>query len=279
MSQTLDIAPLRSLVAIAAAGGFHRAAVTLHLTQSAVSQHVRRLEQATGAPLVERVGRRTRFTPDGERLLGEARKILAAHDAAIAQFEQTRSDVLVIGAAQHAAEIMLPEMASAVRESLPHKEIRFRLDRTYAVLDMLDARAIDVAVVTELGAAPAQERSKLTLRWYAASTWMPPLGSVPLVVFNAPCTLRQPSFDTLSGGDLRWHIVAETGDLAGGHAAARAGMGVLLLPTLGAPPEGLREVESLPTPPPVHMAVHTNPHTTKTVSEAVRRGVRRAMRG
>ena len=35
---TLDIAPLRSLVAVAAAGGFHRAAATLHLTQSAVSQ-------------------------------------------------------------------------------------------------------------------------------------------------------------------------------------------------------------------------------------------------
>lgn len=63
MSAVLDIVALRSFLAIADCGGFHRAAAALHLTQSAVSQHVRKLEKALGRPLVERDGRCSRFTP------------------------------------------------------------------------------------------------------------------------------------------------------------------------------------------------------------------------
>jgi DNA-binding transcriptional LysR family regulator len=57
MSRVLDIVPLRSLIAVADAGGFHRAAADLQLSQSAVSQHIRRLEKALGRPLVEPDGR------------------------------------------------------------------------------------------------------------------------------------------------------------------------------------------------------------------------------
>src|SRR5205085_10630653 len=80
MTRDLGIGPLRSFVAVADCGGFQRAATALHLTQGAVSQHVRRLESALGRPLVERHGRGSRFTPAGEELLLQARKLLALHD-------------------------------------------------------------------------------------------------------------------------------------------------------------------------------------------------------
>jgi len=83
MAAPLDLAHLRSLVTIADVGGFSRAARTLHLSQPTVSQHVRLLEKRVGAPVVERAGRATRFTPVGERLLVEARRILAVHDDAL----------------------------------------------------------------------------------------------------------------------------------------------------------------------------------------------------
>jgi len=62
MAKVLDITPLRSLIAVADTGGFHRAAASLQLSQSAVSQHVRRLERVLGRPLVEPDGRRARLT-------------------------------------------------------------------------------------------------------------------------------------------------------------------------------------------------------------------------
>ncbi|MDO0917397.1 LysR family transcriptional regulator [Streptomyces sp. DT2A-34] len=61
----LDIVALRSLTAIADWGGFHRAARTLSLSQSAVSRHVRKLEKTLGRAVVEREGGGTRFTPQG----------------------------------------------------------------------------------------------------------------------------------------------------------------------------------------------------------------------
>jgi DNA-binding transcriptional LysR family regulator len=86
MATTLDIVALRSLVAVATCGGFHRAAHALHLTQAAVSRHVQRLEDTLRTELVVREGRGTRFTPAGERLLAHARLILEAHDDAVADF-------------------------------------------------------------------------------------------------------------------------------------------------------------------------------------------------
>jgi molybdate transport repressor ModE-like protein len=62
MGRVLDIYALRSLVAVADCGGFHRAATTLGVSQSAVSRHIRRLEKVTGRPVVERQGRGTAFT-------------------------------------------------------------------------------------------------------------------------------------------------------------------------------------------------------------------------
>src|SRR6201986_2627298 len=98
MAQVLDIAPLRSLVAVADCGGFHRAAAALHLSQSAVSQHLRKVEAVVGGPVVERSGRGVLFTELGQKVLRHARTILAAHDTAIEDLVTTEPKVLPIGA-------------------------------------------------------------------------------------------------------------------------------------------------------------------------------------
>src|SRR5579862_6472028 len=103
MPRTLDIAPLRSFVAVADQGGFQRAARSLHLSQGAVSQHVRRLEAAIGRPLVVRQGRGSSFTADGEQLLSRARRILALHDESLLSFGVETEETVVIGSTEHAA--------------------------------------------------------------------------------------------------------------------------------------------------------------------------------
>lgn len=85
MDVTLDITLLRTFVAIREHGGFGRAAAALRCSQPTVSQHVRVLERRLGMSLVEKVGRIARFTPDGERLLIEARRIISVHDEALRQ--------------------------------------------------------------------------------------------------------------------------------------------------------------------------------------------------
>src|SRR5580704_14770983 len=63
---------LRSFVAVAECGGFHRAAEQLNLTQSTVSQQIKRLELQTRRPLFRRTTRSLALTDDGEMLLGAA---------------------------------------------------------------------------------------------------------------------------------------------------------------------------------------------------------------
>src|ERR1700689_2895281 len=108
MTKVLDITPLRSLIAVADTGGFPRPAASLQLSQSAVSQHVRRLERVLGRPLVEPDGRRARLTSSGVALLAEARQIIAIHDEALRRLTVTAAEAFVIGTTDHAADYLLP---------------------------------------------------------------------------------------------------------------------------------------------------------------------------
>jgi DNA-binding transcriptional LysR family regulator len=73
---------LRSFVAVAECGGFRRAAELLNLTQSTVSQQIKRLELETKRPLFRRTTRTVALTDDGEMLLGDARRLLQFEEAA-----------------------------------------------------------------------------------------------------------------------------------------------------------------------------------------------------
>ena len=57
MAKNLDLAALRSLIAVADSGGITMAAEQMHLTQSAVSMQIKRLEREFDAKLLQRKGR------------------------------------------------------------------------------------------------------------------------------------------------------------------------------------------------------------------------------
>src|SRR3979490_1075445 len=78
----LNFELLRAFVAVADCGGFHRAAERLHLTQSTVSQQIKRLELETERPLFRRTTRSVALTDDGEMLLGDARPLFPLQEAA-----------------------------------------------------------------------------------------------------------------------------------------------------------------------------------------------------
>ncbi|WP_114423946.1 LysR family transcriptional regulator [Nocardioides houyundeii] len=290
MPGTLDITPLRSFVAVADNGGFQRAADALHLSQAAVSQHVRRLELAVGRRLFERDGRSSRFTHDGEALLGYARRLLELHDRTLAHFLPDEVPALAIGSTEHAAAQLLPALTGAMGSALLRREVRLRLDRGVRLREDLAAGRLDLAILPGPTANPELDRSasaltvgSLELTWYAAPGWrLPGDGTVPIVVFESPCALRVRAVETLNAHGLSPSVVGEAVQLAGVQAAAAAGVGVALMATLGQVPTGLVEVEDLPPVPPLEFAVWgrsgLDPELLAFVAEALGRTVAAAPR-
>jgi DNA-binding transcriptional LysR family regulator len=248
MGQVLDIAPLRSVVAVADCGGFHRAAAVLHMTQSAVSQHVRRIEAVVGGPVVERSGRGVAFTELGHRVLGHARTILAAHDGALTDLGAAEERVLLIGATEHGADVMLPGLTAALGERLPDWRLRFRLDRNVMLADAIEHGLVDLAVMLDgSGLDPVHASGTLALKWVSGRSFAVPANQpLPVVMFSEPCTLREPTFATLDRMKIGYRIAAESADLSGLFAAVRSGLGVALLPMIGRLPDGLCLAEGLP---------------------------------
>jgi len=255
--RTFDITPLRSLVAVASTGGVHRAAASLLITQSAVSQHLRKLEKESGVALVTREGRRIAFTRDGEELLAHARGILAAHDNAVARFDKSSDTVITIGAAQNSAGVILPVAVSRLRDAFPDSEVRFHLDRNSNVRTLLESDQVDIAVTSRVAPELSSRTSgfRLCWLWSAAAPAPAPGADVPLVVFSPPCTLRQPSFDTFSVSGRGWSVAAEVNDLATGLDTVRTGAGAMLVPVVDRLPDGLIALPGAPEPPPVQLGV------------------------
>src|SRR3954452_1236527 len=76
-ASAMNFGHLRTFVAVADAGGVHRAADRLHLSQPAVSRQIQALEGDLGVPLFDRIGRRVQLTAEGEDLLWRSRRLLA----------------------------------------------------------------------------------------------------------------------------------------------------------------------------------------------------------
>jgi DNA-binding transcriptional LysR family regulator len=121
----LDLRRVRSFVAVAERLHFRRAAEELHITQPALTRQVAALERDLGVTLLQRDKRSVALTPAGRQLLGDARPLLAAADAARRRAQRAerggrrlvvgfRSGIAPTGAIRAFAAVE-PEVAVSVR--------------------------------------------------------------------------------------------------------------------------------------------------------------------
>ena len=85
----MELRHLRYFVAVAENGGFARTARMLHISQSAISEQIRDLEDELGVPLFHRQNRRIRMTSHGEIFLEEAQAILTAAERAVVKVKKS----------------------------------------------------------------------------------------------------------------------------------------------------------------------------------------------
>ena len=75
----MDIYQLKTFIAVARQGSITRASELLHLSQPAVSAHIKAIEDALGLSLFDRTPKGMSLTADGQRLRAKAEQTIAAH--------------------------------------------------------------------------------------------------------------------------------------------------------------------------------------------------------
>jgi DNA-binding transcriptional LysR family regulator len=92
--RVMNIRHLRFFVALAREGHHGRAAASCNVTQPTLSEAIRQLERELGVPLLYRLGQRYRgLTPEGERVIGWAQRILADEDALTQELSEIRGSL------------------------------------------------------------------------------------------------------------------------------------------------------------------------------------------
>ncbi|MFJ7332805.1 LysR family transcriptional regulator [Streptomyces sp. NPDC101110] len=149
----LDPRLLRGFVTVAEELHFTRAAVRLHVAQQALSRDVRRLERELGAELFVRTTRQVTLTPDGERLLPYARRVLGAQDELLAAFGQARPLLVDLNSPGLATP---RRVLHAARELAPRHELmaRYESGLTGAAGELLAGR-LDASFGRFAGLDPA----------------------------------------------------------------------------------------------------------------------------
>jgi DNA-binding transcriptional LysR family regulator len=179
----LELRRLEYFVAVARHGQFTRAADELWVTQSALSQQVRRLEAELGVELLRRTPRGVELTAAGEELLPRAEAVLAELANARAALDRhagaTRGRVRV--AATTIDTPGLPAALAAFHRAHPELQIALRHAPAGEIPALVASRAADIGIASLRGPAPPDVE-------------LTPLAEQPLVVVTAP---REP----LAGGE------------------------------------------------------------------------------
>jgi DNA-binding transcriptional LysR family regulator len=279
MTVTYDPAQLQTFLAVAQTRSFTQAAARLGIRQPTVSQHVRKLEEATGRVLVQRDTHTVTITTDGEAMIGFARSILAAHERAAGYFSGQRPHGrLRIGMSDDLALTRLPQILRDFRQDNPLVDLDLTVDQSGTLHRRLENDRLDLFV----GKRPRGEhRGQLVRRdrlvWVGnASTRLELSRPLPLAVYPSPSLSRTAMQNALERTNTAYRSACICRGVNGLIAAVAAGIGISALASSLVPVQltPLGQQHRLPELGYIDLVLLTNPRTeqrpaTKALAAAV----------
>lgn len=240
---TFDLDALRTFVTGNDLGSFARAADRLARSTSAVSAHLRKLEEQAGTPLMRKAGRGLVPTDAGEKLLGYARRLLDINDEAAVAVTGARVEGWVRLAIQEDfGEAILPTVLGRFARAHPGVRVEARIARNAEIRERLSIGHLDLALVWTANRDVEDANEGLLLadvpmRWIGPTSGerLRPDDPVPLVVFEPPCLFRAAATAALDSASIDWRVAFTSTSLAGIWAATSAGLGVTMRSGIGLP--------------------------------------------
>ncbi|MDF3202707.1 LysR family transcriptional regulator [Pseudomonas sp. 1912-s] len=234
MNQRLPIDVLRALQTVVETGSVTRAAERLNLSQSAVSWKIKRLEKQLERPLIQRDGQRLVASDDGAQLLIHARRILEAHDAALAHFNPVQlHGTIRLGATEQVPMAELSNLLGQFSRQHRQLDVRIVVEQSHVLRQALVDRELDLALHQDF-THRVEARDQLlwseNVHWCTRPGWQhAPDDCVRLITFGPGCFYRQLAQERLSALGIPWQVAVECGSVEGVVSAIAAGLGVGLL--------------------------------------------------
>ena len=230
IERPLDLDAVQAFVRIAELGSFTRAAEAMRTTQSAISLKLKRLEERLGCRLIERTPRYVELSARGAAFLIHAHELLEVHDRAFTVFAEARQR-LTIGISDHVAGPELPSLIARMNSQDPQLLIEIRIGSSGDLLQSLDRRELDAAIVRlHNGRTDGESIAEEKFGWYAAPSWRKRAGEpLPVATMPEPCGVRVIAGQLLDEAGVSWTEVFAGGGVAAVSAAVMAGLGVAAL--------------------------------------------------
>ncbi|MEU8118679.1 LysR family transcriptional regulator [Spirillospora sp. NPDC049024] len=252
----LEITLLHALYAVHKHGSLSSAAETLHITTSAVSQRIAKLERETGQRMIERLGRGVRLTDAAVILVEYAERILSLVNEAEAALDGHRGAIagqLSIAGFSTAVRGLLPPAIIALREKHPKLRLKICEDEPDVSIPLLVRGDVDIAVVQDWFNAPLdlpEGLMKASLLDDVADVALPaqnPLAQRHMLELD---DLTNENWITWTPGSVchSWlmqtfrargvepHVVHTAADYSTQLALVSSGLGICLIPRLGREP-------------------------------------------
>ena len=235
MPQPLDIELLRTFHAIARFRQFRAASLHLNRSPSAVSTHVRRLEELAGRRLFERDNQGVTLTPSGRSLLIQTVEFLQAHDRIVAGFDASAATGRVrFGVSEEYAHRLLRDALPLFSAEHPAVELEVETGPSGELANRLERGSLDLAVVVE--PAGQSRRPGGTAFGTTQPVWVAGAGShlaadipVPLALHGSGCPYRSAAVDALAAIGRSWRTVVTSSGSAAIEAAIEGGFAVGIL--------------------------------------------------
>ncbi len=188
-----DTTLLRTFVAACDTGSFTKAAQEVNLTQSAVSLHVKRLEEQVGSPLIERNSRGLSLTAKGDVLLCYAQRILALNQEAEQSLSREAGGIVRVGAPEVFDMRLLSSLLAQFSTQHPGVRVQVELGIAPHILTLLDQGELDLAIAfNELGEGQGATLARARRVWAGArSMQLDPDEPAPLALYPPFCPWRK----------------------------------------------------------------------------------------
>ena len=253
--QDLQMDWLKCFVAVVDAGTLSAAAPEVHRSQSAVSMQLKKLEAALGCRLLVRGPRTNQLTPDGQKLLGYARRMLQVHAETQAAFHgDALTGRIRLGVPDdYAAKYLTP----VLKRFAPYHgsvEIELSCEQSTALIPKVERGELDLALVSRDHPRQGVLLFQEPLVWVGASqyeVWR--RNPLPIAVYEAASLAKRNAIHALALQGRQFRIVYNSSSLAGQIAAVESGLAVAVLTQCSAPPHleilgaehGLGELEPM----------------------------------